>query len=316
VSLIHKPNVSLGLAVPDLERIIETAPKRYKVYPIAKKNGGFRVIAQPSRELKVLQRFVMEKYLKHFPVHELAMAYAKGRNIYDNAAWHASNLIFLKLDFEGFFPSIKASDWRSFLRSGRSELIERGDIEISTRILFWGAGTREPYCLSIGAPTSPMLSNILLFHFDNRLSQLAMKHGVSYTRYADDITISADTIDQVISFERFVRLDVARMKSPNLKFNEKKRGLYQRGQRRMVTGLVVTPNGQVSIGRERKRLISALLHKLSLDEISMEQLSMLKGLLGFVIANEADFVDRMRCKYGGNVVDRALSARIPKRGVE
>jgi hypothetical protein len=85
-----------------------------------------------------------------------------------------------------------------------------------------------------------------------------------------------------------------------------KRGLYTKGERRMVTGLIVTPVGEVSIGRERKRTISVMLHKFSIGDLDAEQLEVLKGLLGFTIANEPTFVNRMREKYGNSVVDTAL----------
>src|SRR5882724_8852090 len=107
MSLLDELTVSIGLAVPDLLRIIVTAPKRYKVYTIPKRNGGVRIIAQPSRELKVLQRFLLDRYLRKYPIHPAAMAYERGRNIFENAAQHIDNSVFLKLDFEAFFPSIK-----------------------------------------------------------------------------------------------------------------------------------------------------------------------------------------------------------------
>jgi RNA-directed DNA polymerase len=313
MSLLNEFTISLGLAIPDLVRIISTAPKRYKVYSIPKKHGGVRIIAQPSRELKVLQRFVLDRYLRRYPIHPAAMAYERGRNIYENAVQHAAHDVFLKLDFEAFFSSIKASDWRRFTKSDAVNIFEPNDISIATRLLFWGEGKSEPQCLSIGAPTSPILSNILLFNFDSRLSAAASDHHVRYTRYADDITISASSVEEVIAFERIIRREVTKMRSPKLTFNQSKRGIFTKGQRRLVTGLVVTPVGQVSIGRERKRTISVLLHKLSLGELGAEKMGVLKGLLGFTIANEPSFVDRMRTKYGSIVVDSALRFRVPSR---
>jgi RNA-directed DNA polymerase len=181
--------------------------------------------------------------------------------------------------------------------------------------MFWGAQPRSttPRCLSIGAPTSPALSNILLYELDVRLSEEAQKLGVSYTRYADDITASGVTAEAVLRFETTAIRTVRSLKRPKLTFNEEKRGLYKRGQRRMVTGLIVTPNRLVSIGRERKRLISAMLHKSSHDLLNLFERSQLKGWLGYSVANEPEFLGRLRAKYGSNVVDSALSFRAPSR---
>ena len=78
----------------------------------------------------------------------------------------------------------------------------------------------------------------------------------------------------------------------------------------MVTGLILTPSGNVSIGRERKRKISTLLHLFGLGRLNMDQLGYLKGMLGFSIANEPDLVGRMRRKYGNEIVDGVLKARL------
>jgi RNA-directed DNA polymerase len=241
------------------------------------------------------------------------MAYVKGRNIYDNATCHVDRNVFLKLDFKDFFPSIKAIDWKQFILRTQGTILTADDVGITTNILFWGVRTSIPRCLSIGAPTSPLLSNILLLDLDTKLAALAERRDVGYTRYADDITISGKLVTDVLAFETLVKREVSRMHSPKLIFNDEKRGLYRMGQRRMVTGLIVTPTRQVSIGRQRKRMISALLHRCSLGQLDADQMGLLKGLLGFTIANEASFVGRMRKKYGDTVVDRVLKVEHPRR---
>ena len=313
MSILAELTVETGVPISDLLRIIVTAPRRYKVYLIPKKDAGYRTIAQPSRELKVLQRFLLSRYLGEYPIHPAAMAYVKGRNIYENAAAHAGHNVFLKLDFKEFFPSIRVGDWKRFLLFAKGNVLKAEDAAITAQILFWGRGTPAPQCLSIGAPTSPMLSNILLYQLDTKLALLAETNGIGYTRYADDITVSGRSVDSVLAFEKLVRREVARMRSPKLTFNDEKRGLFGRGQRRMVTGLIVTPSGQVSIGRGRKRMISAMLHQFSLGQLDVDQIGILKGLLGFTIANEATFVSRMREKYGGALVDQVLRTHIQGR---
>jgi hypothetical protein len=311
--LLLRLAVETGLSLPELLSIVDTAPRRYKVYQIPKKSGGWREIAHPARELKILQRFVLDNYLSKYPVHDAAAAYVRGKNIYENASYHSCNPFFLKLDFQSFFPSIKVSDWNRFVKDGPQDVFHELDADYVKKILFWGAGTSRAKCLSIGAPSSPLISNIMLFDLDTRLSNLADDHRVRYTRYADDITLSAATVECLLDFEKVVRREVTQLRSPKLKFNDAKRGLFGRGQRRLVTGLVVTPQGRVSLGRERKRLISALIHKLGLGLLDIEQKGLLKGLLGFAVANEPSFLDRMRAKYGDSIIDEALRMHIPSR---
>src|SRR5258708_32226067 len=105
-NLLRELSIELGLGSNDLLRIIATAPARYKVFQIPKRRGGMRTIAQPSRELKAIQRFILDKILSKLPVHPAAAAYVTGRNIAENAIAHVKSRVVLKLDFSDFFPSI------------------------------------------------------------------------------------------------------------------------------------------------------------------------------------------------------------------
>ena len=313
--ILQTLSAELAISVAVLRRIIATAPRRYKVYPIPKRRGGFRIIAQPSRELKILQRYLLENLLCDYPIHSSAMGYAYGRGIADNARMHRGNDFLLKLDFKDFFPSILVSDWERVVRKSERKLT-RAELSLTKQIMFWGAGSDQPYCLSIGAPTSPALSNIVMYELDVQLAAAALKYQVAYSRYADDITISGHDKSAVLNFEKAIRSLIARSKSPKLAFNDEKRGLFGKGERRMVTGLIITPDQQVSIGRERKRLISTMLHKVAVSELDPEQLGKLKGYLGFCISVEPAFVTRMRAKYGNQVVDSVLRAETPKRALQ
>jgi hypothetical protein len=311
MSLLTELSTYFQISPFDLGRIIDTAPARYKEYTIPKRHGGTRTIAQPSREVKALQRYVMITKLVEFPVHQAATAYVKGRNIRYNADCHRKERVILKLDFENFFPSVKVNDWDSLLGRNRPPSFERGDLPLYRRLLFWGQRSRTPRCLSIGAPTSPLISNIIMFRLDTIFARRATILKVNYTRYADDITISGDSIEAATQFEDFISQTLASTRTPTLILNQQKRGIYLTGQRRMVTGLILTPEGKVSIGRERKRLISAMMHRVLLGEDGVEHLNRLKGMLGFCLATEPDFVSRLRAKYGSPTVNRVLHFSSP-----
>jgi RNA-directed DNA polymerase len=316
MSLLRELVEEIALSASEIQRIILTAPARYKVYDIPKRDGiGWRTIAQPSRELKALQNYVLHKKLSKYPTHPNSMAYAQKRNIRQNAERHARSNSILKLDFQQFFPSIKVSDWEQFAKRTPNAEVDQSDIRLYSQIMFWGQQRRSvtPRCLSIGAPTSPALSNILLFDLDVALSLEAERIGIVYTRYADDITISGPNANLILDFEKTTRRTVKALRRPKLIFNEEKRGLFKKGQRRLVTGLVLTPVGGISVGRERKRLISSMLHRSSKELLDQLERSRLKGLLGFCIANEPNFLGRMREKYGDQVVDSALRFHAPKR---
>lgn len=124
-----------GLDELTLRRIIATAPRRYKVYTIPKRNGGRRWIAQPARELKALQRALIAHFLADRPVHPSATAYVKGSSIRKNAGAHAENGPILKLDLCDFFPTLTSRDWLRYC-SAHNLFASREDAVMSCRILF------------------------------------------------------------------------------------------------------------------------------------------------------------------------------------
>lgn len=303
MTLLELLNLETGAPVETLMRIISTAPKRYKVYEIPKRSGGTRTIAHPARELKTIQHVILREILDKIAVSEIATAYVAGRGIAFNAKIHLYQRWLLKLDFKNFFHSITPRDWDRIVR--RTEALRQfsRDGEFFHRILFWGAGERQPRCLSIGAPTSPSVSNLACVRLDQWMIDQARKLDVRVTRYADDITVSGDNVAKLARFERLLEAVLEDNKGIRLSLNEKKRGLYGPGERRMVTGLVLTPDGKISIGRDRKREISALIHQFALGRADNEAAMRAKGLLAFAISAEPSFFTSMKSKYGGGVID-------------
>lgn len=165
----------LGLNPNDLAKIIETAPKRYKTFYIKKRSGGLREIAQPAREVKALQRVLVEQFLHQLPIHPAATAYKSGASIAKNAIVHAGATPILKMDFKDFFPSIHASDWAAYCND--CGIFEGQDILLTQNILFRKAKGDKTLKLSIGAPSSPLISNALLYKFDELVHQQAENAG-------------------------------------------------------------------------------------------------------------------------------------------
>ncbi|MBK4723489.1 retron St85 family RNA-directed DNA polymerase [Azospirillum sp. YIM DDC1] len=294
----------------DVRLIVLTAPSRYKTYTIPKRNGGERIISQPAREVKFLQRVLVNDVLSQLPVHSAAMAYREGRSIKDNAAAHAGGGAILKFDFSDFFPSIVASDWRAYCeRHGVFDNEE--DIRLTANLLFHRTKRSSKLRLAIGAPSSPTLSNVLMFDFDQCIAGLVAKDKVRYTRYADDMTFSSKRAGNLSNVERVLRKVLKDLVSPRLRINEKKTVLATKKYRRVVTGLVLSDDGKVSLGRDRKRIIRAMLHHYTLGRLNGEETARLSGLLAFVNAVEPMFLKRLIDNYGVEIVDRLKASLHP-----
>lgn len=289
-----------GLSDKDLDSILRTAPRRYKVYYIAKRSGGTREIAQPARELKMLQRVIVGSVLDSLPVHAAAKAYRSGISISDNAVAHAGSGPILKMDFENFFPSIRSTDWLAYCRAGNVMTAE--DAALSAQLLFRRAKGERLLKLSIGAPSSPALSNVLLFEFDTIVAAEAAKRGIQYTRYADDMTFSGQRIGMLRDMLDIVAAATRTIRRPRLRINSTKTTFITASKRRTVTGVVLSNNGATGVGHDRKRLISAKVHRALNGRLPHDEMIKLAGELSFVNVVEPTFITRLADKYGSEII--------------
>jgi hypothetical protein len=298
----------IGIPPNVVRRIAAGAPKMYKRFPIKKRGGrGVRIVAQPAREVKVLQRAIVRFLSKTIAVHEAATAYVKGASVVRNASVHLCSNYILKMDFEEFFESISMLDVQHFLRLSFGGGITDAEIELISRAVTW----RNPVglvSLCIGAPSSPFLSNAMMFIFDARISLYCKEHGVTYTRYSDDLTFGAESRELLVLTEGYVRKVVAELGVPQLRLNEKKRVLVGRASARRITGTYLSTQGKLTVGRLRKRGIRAGVKKFLSGGLSEKATKKLKGEIAFACDVEEDFPFLLRRWYGQDV-----APLVPKR---
>lgn len=310
MSLVPRLALETGMPEHAVERLMRHAPIRYKRYAIPKRNGGLRAIAQPAREIKVLQRALIDIFLSGLPIHPVATAYREGMSIRQNAERHSGDGPILKLDFENFFPSIKISDWRRYC-STTGCLVAEDDIELSAALMFYRQPQLRELRLAIGAPTSPMLSNVIMFDFDEFVHSRCQKESITYTRYADDLTFSARRTGYLNAVNGIVAEALRSLPMPKLRLNGAKTVLATRKYKRFVTGLVLANDGRVTIGRERKRVLHAQVHRFASGKMNDMECAKLSGYLAFVHSVEAEFISTLARKYGEDVLKR-LTSDVPR----
>jgi hypothetical protein len=106
-----------------------------------------------------------------------------------------------------------------------------------------------------GAPTSPGLCNAVLLRLDRRLAGLAKKHGLAYTRYADDLTFSGP----VAGVQKMLGRVPAIVAAEGFAINHEKTRLMRRSGRQAVTGVIV--NKDMGLSRQDRRKLRAALHQ-------------------------------------------------------
>ena len=292
--------LSAELLIPKhlLLKYIKTAPYRYKEYTIPKRSGkGVRVIAQPASVLKTMQRMVRDKFLLELPVHDCAMAYREGLGIKDNAQAHLGNEYLLKMDFSDFFPSIVPADLEAHMEKWLPSL-SRSEYYYLGKIFFWSRKYSNFIRLSIGAPSSPFISNTLMYEFDCILAEHCKATGIIYTRYADDLTFTTDVKGALFDLPAMVEDICRKVAYPRLSVNKEKTVFSSKKNNRHVTGLVLANDGSVSLGRQRKRYIRSLVHRFTLNQLEYDEVLMLRGLVSFARHIEPEFYASMERKYG------------------
>lgn len=278
--------------------LANTASRRYKQYFIPKRNGGSRSILHPAKELKTLQRVIHEDILTQLPIHKAAHAYRQGLGLRDHASVHSSSHYLLRMDFKNFFESISSDDIED-LFNDKSALISTEWDEEDTLLL------RKIVCykssLTIGSVTSPAISNVICNELDLIVDRLCFSKGVKYTRYADDLFFSTDKPNILKEIEKSIYILVKELRRPYaLKINKSKTHHASRKNKMSVTGLILTNDGQVSIGRDQKRKIRSMVHQW--ENLNAIDRKYLVGYISFCVSIEPAFINTLCKKYGADVI--------------
>lgn len=225
----------LGIKWKLLKKVISNSQKMYYDFNISKRSGGKRKISMPNEVLKAVQVLIKEKILENIKVSDKANGFVAKKSIITNAKEHLNKEKILNIDLKDFFPSI-----------------HKNRIYYVFKYLC-GYNNDVSFCLTNlvtyknslpqGAPTSPILSNIVSYMMDIRLDTMSQKLGIKYTRYADDITFSGSNNlinTKLLSYVNTIIEDCG------FKINNKKTRFASKGRRQEVTGLIVN-NDKINV---------------------------------------------------------------------
>lgn len=252
--MIDKIAADLCLDRDYIFSVVKRSQFYYRDYYINKRDGGKRQISQPSSELKTLQYWVKNNILSKLPISSSAYAYQKGASIKKHAYFHKNSKYIFHTDICNFFPSISYEHLQPILQDN-SKLFEDLNIDFDSVETVRDICYRENK-LCIGAVSSPIISNIIMYKFDVLMLDYCKKNGLKYSRYADDIYLS--------SCSYIDRSHVCFLSSLLNKFgfriNTKKTYFSSPKYRRKVTGLVIGTDYSVTIGTEKRKLIKKLVY--------------------------------------------------------
>ena len=279
----------LGYPAKTLYGLSNNLERHYHNVYIPKSDGTKRKLSVHDFILKNVQRSIVDNILAYYPISKYATAYKSGASVQKNAASHVSKKKILKLDIEGFFDNIIYSRVKEdvFCKDKFSEPIRI----LLTMLCYYKESLPQ------GAPTSPAITNITMYNFDEKIGAYCDEKGISYTRYCDDMTFSGDFDEKEI-----ILLVKEELKKLGLFLKKRKTAVIPNSKRQTVTGLVV--NEKVNLTKEYKKKICQEMYyieKFGIEDHAKKQgisdipeyLMSLNGRIAFVLQtcpNDREFL--------------------------
>ena len=234
---------------------------QYKQFEIPRKRGGTRTISAPVTNLKNIQRNLATELSKLRTFKPCVNGFVNGRDIKRNAIPHVSQRYVLNVDLEDFFGLIHFARVYGMLSKPPYFFRKKVAAAIAKVCTLEDA-------LPQGAPTSPVISNLICAKMDAELTRLAKARGCDYSRYADDLTFSTTRRTMPLATNQVgedgtVTCDLnnslrAIIEGNSFRINEDKVRLRHRSARQEVTGLIV--NQRINVKRRMVRQVRAMLH--------------------------------------------------------
>ena len=274
----------LGFSAKTLYGLSNNLDKHYRNTFIPKHDGSKRKLSIPDLILKRVQRSIADNILADYPISSYAMAYTQGSNVQKNASLHVGKQKILKLDVDGFFDHITYSRVKDcvFCKENYSEPIRI----LLTMLCYYKESLPQ------GAPTSPAITNIIMYDFDEKIGNYCEENNISYTRYCDDMTFSGD-------FEEKAVISVVKdeLRKLGLFLKSRKTAVIPNTKRQTVTGIVV--NEKIGLTKEYKNKIRQEIYyikKYGIDEHlnkigcqdKQHYLNSLNGRIAFVLQTLPD----------------------------
>lgn len=247
----------------------------YKKFEIPKRHGGTREILAPESNLKLMQHrlskllqdCLSEINAAHGHVEDekhqgVAHGFKRYHSIMTNARPHVTRRYVFNIDLHDFFGSINFGRVRGFFIKNKNFQLHA---DVATLIAQIACHENK---LPQGSPCSPVISNLIAHFMDISLVRLTSREGVTYSRYADDLTfstnkqrfpssIAAQTSDHEWEPGHELKRIIARS---GFSFNDKKTRMQYKDSRQEVTGLTV--NRKVNVPATYRYTVRAMIDSL------------------------------------------------------
>ncbi|MBJ7436914.1 MAG: RNA-directed DNA polymerase, partial [Acinetobacter sp.] len=249
-------DILLGLLYPQTKI-------NYITFSIPKKNGNVRTIHAPKNHLKYFQRLLAKYLITTHNAKSCTHGFVENKSIKTNAQPHIGKEYVFNIDLKDFFQTIHYGRVKRLFMAYPFNAPENVATVVAQLCCFNGH-------LAQGAPTSPIISNMIALKLDGQLLSIASKNQCHYTRYVDDLTFSFTCKKHRLPKD-IVKISNEDEASPGevltsiilkngFAVNPEKTRLKHRSQRQVVAG--VTVNEFTNLPRSYIRLTGSLIYAL------------------------------------------------------
>lgn len=268
----------------------------YYRFDIPKKSGRTRHIAAPKPQLKAAQRQILDQILQKAGISELSHGFIKSRSVLTSAKVHnTSPDLLINIDLENFFPTITFERVRGLYQSfGYSGYIasllamictycERMPLEIKGETKYIKTSGR---ILPQGSPASPMITNIICRNMDKRINGLCKKSGITYTRYADDMSFSYTGDIDNLAIGSFLNSINKIIEAEGFHMKKEKTHILRKNNRQYITGIVIN-NEEIGVPKKWVKILKASIHnaqklKDSGGSVSIQTINEISGKIAWL----------------------------------
>lgn len=275
------------------------------------KEGKQKEFYSPKPELKKYHNFLNTFIVKFMKVNDnVLFSYREGTSIYKAVLPHKDSNYYLTTDIKSFFNSINKENIKNTILDNLDNYpIYSNDIKKNLDSIL-NLLTIENK-LPIGFATSPLLSNAILNKFDNNIEKFCKRNNIIFTRFSDDLIFSSNqNIDKSLIFKEikneFLKLN------DKLELKDEKTKLFTKAKKIKILGLIILPNGQITVDKKYKKEIEISLHyyltnkdKLNdyLDTKTNSKIIRVYGLLNYINGIDKNYIQKLRKRYGNYIID-------------
>lgn len=245
----------------------------YKPFTVTKRNGSQRNLVSVDKRLKAMQSTLSSYFDLHFDVSPHAHGFVSSKvkhpfkgsrselrpkGVVTNALAHTNKKLVISIDIKDFFPTISFPRVMGLLKSEPYNFTNK-QAAILASLICLPKSIDEKRGLPQGAPTSPIISNLICKKLDFQLGKMAKRYDIKYTRYADDLTFSTNNIKKISPNEIISKVS-SHVERHGFKLNKDKTKVMFSHQKQMVTGILV--NEGLNLPKNQVDAIRATLYNL------------------------------------------------------